>query len=142
MIAATGGDESRTPVTNAPTSGLSGLMQIAMRVRDVDRAVAFYRDTLGIPFLVRAGNLAFFDLDGVRLMLDLPEGEEFDHPGSILYFRVDDVPAKYEELRGRGVEFIDEPHVINRTPTSELWMAFFRDGEENVLALAADVPVE
>jgi catechol 2,3-dioxygenase-like lactoylglutathione lyase family enzyme len=125
---------------NAP-AGLSGLLQIAMRVKDVDRAVAFYRDTLGIPFLFRAGNLAFFDLDGVRLMLDLPEGEEFDHPGSILYFRVPDVRPKYEELRARGVEFVGEPHIVNRDARHELWMAFFRDGEENVLALAAEVPL-
>lgn len=57
-----------------------GLLQIAMNVKDINRAVAFYRDILGLPFLFQAGNLAFFDLGGVRLMLDIPENPRFDHP--------------------------------------------------------------
>ena len=132
----------RTTVTTTG-SGLTGLLQISMRARDIDRAVAFYRDTLGLPFLFQAGNLAFFDLDGVRLLLDVPEqpGGEFDHAGSILYFRVADVSAEYERLRAAGVEFVDAPRVIHRDDRHELWMAFFRDGEDNVLALSAEVPL-
>ena len=130
-----------TPASPTPLA-LGPLMQINMPVKDIDTAVAFYRDTLGLPFLFQADTLAFFDCGGVRLLVDIAEGEEFAHPGSVLYFRVDDIQAAYEDLRGRGVEFVSEPHVINKTPTSELWMAFFSDGQWNTHAIACDVAVE
>ena len=127
---------------NAPPAPvLSSLLQIAMPVKDIARAVAFYRDVLGVRFLFQAGNLAFFDLDGVRLLLDVVEDPEFDHPGSVLYFRVPDIDAAYAGLHARGVEFTGPPHVIHRDDRQELWMAFFRDGEQNVHALAAEVPL-
>lgn len=112
------------------------LHQVAQHADDLDRAVAFYRDTLGMRFLFQApGGLAFFDCGGVRLMLGVPEKSEFDHPTSILYYKVPDITAAYETLTSRGVTFIDEPHLIAKLPTHELWMTFFRDSEENVLAL-------
>ena len=107
-----------------------------MVVKDLSRAVAFYRDVLGMTFLFQAPPaLAFFDCGGVRLMLDVPEEKEFDHPGSILYFKVDDIDAVYADLKVKGVEFRDAPHLIAKLPDHELWMAFFRDGEGNTLAL-------
>ena len=85
---------------------LSTIGQVAMVVKDVPRAVAFYRDTLGMRFLFQAPPaLAFFDCGGIRLMLDCPRGKEFDHPGSILYFKVDDIDAVYADLTGKGVDF-------------------------------------
>lgn len=120
---------------------LGRLMQINMPVKEIEPAVAFYRDTLGLPFLFQAGNLAFFDCGGVRLLVDVAESEEFAHPGSILYFRVEDIHAGYEALRARGVEFLSEPHIVNKTPTSELWMAFFSDGQWNTHAISCEVPV-
>ena len=123
------------PMTTPPVE-LTQIGQIAINVRDVQRAVAFYRDTLGMRFLFQApGGLAFFDCGGVRLMLSVPERPEFAHPSSILYYKVDDIRAAYEALKGRGVSFIDEPHLIARMPDHELWMVFFRDSEENVLGL-------
>src|ERR687897_435303 len=105
-------------------------------VSDLDRAVRFYGDVLGLRFLFQAPpGLAFFDCGGVRLMIEVPPDKEFDHPGSILYFKVDDIHRAYEDLRERGVEFRDEPHLIAKLPDHELWMAFFRDGEGNTLAL-------
>ena len=130
--------------TPPPTSGslaLGPLMQINMPVKDIESGVAFYRDTLGLPFLFQAGTLAFFDCGGVRLLVDIAESEEFAHPGSVLYFRVDDIQAAYEQLRDRGVEFVSEPHMIHKTPTSELWMAFFSDGQWNTHAIASEVPL-
>ena len=81
---------------------LSTIGQIAMNVHDIDRATAFYRDTLGVPFLFAAGAMAFFDCNGTRLMLGLPGGPEYDHPGSILYFKVDDLTRPRFEAEGMG----------------------------------------
>jgi len=118
----------------------SRIGQIAVVVQDLDRAVAFYRDTLGLRFLFQAPpKLAFFDCGGVRLMLDVPEEEEFKHSSSIFYFKVNDIKGTWATLRDRGVDFRDEPHLIARMPDHELWMAFFRDGEGNTLALMSEV---
>ena len=119
--------------------GLSRIGQIAVHVRDLDRATAFYRAALGLRFLFRAPNLAFFDCAGVRLMLGVPERAEFDHPGSVLYFNVDDLEAAYATLSARGVTFTDRPHPIARMPDHALWMAFFVDSEGNTLALMSEV---
>jgi len=117
------------------------LGQIAIRVHDVGRATAFYRDRLGLPLLFEFTGLAFFQCGGVRLMLSRAEKPEFDHPGSILYYRVPDIEAAHAELSRRGVSFIDAPHVIHRTPESELWMTFFQDSEGNHAALMAERPI-
>ncbi len=114
---------------------LSTLGQIAMNVKDIDRAVAFYRDKLGVRFLFQVPKLAFFELDGIRLMLGLAEAPEHDHPGSILYFKVTDIEAAATELEGRGVSFMSPPHLIAKMPDHELWMAFFDDTEGNTLGL-------
>lgn len=120
---------------------LSRLGQIAVTVHDVDRATAFYRDTLRVPFLFAAPNLAFFDCGGVRLMLALPETPELDHPSSILYFKVDDARAAFEVLSARGVQFEGEPLVVHRDERHELWMASFRDSEDNLLAVMSETPI-
>lgn len=130
--------------TSAASSGttpslLSRIGQIAIVVKDVERATAFYRDVLGMRFLFTFPGLAFFDCDGVRIMLNRAEKKEFDHPSSILYFRVPDIQAAYNTLRERKVEFRDEPHVVARMPEHDLWMTFFRDLDDNVLALMAEV---
>lgn len=119
-----------------PQLELTQIGQIAINVRDLQRAVAFYRDTLGMQFLFEApGGLAFFDVGGVRLMLGVAEKPEFSHPASILYYTVPDINAAHEILTNRGVTFMDEPHLIAKMPDHELWMTFFRDSEDNVLAL-------
>jgi len=120
---------------------LGKIGQIAMPVQDLRRAVTFYRDALRMKFLFEAPPaLAFFDCDGVRLMLDKPEDKEFERHGSVLYFRVTDINAGYETLRSRGVTFEGAPHLIHKTPDYELWMCFFRDTERNMLALMSEVP--
>lgn len=121
-------------------TALTRIGQIAITAHDVDRATAFYRDVLELPHLFRAGQLSFFDCGGVRLMLDKPEKPEFDHPSSILYFRVGDIHATRARLVAAGAKFVDEPHVIARMPTCDLWMTFLRDSEDNVLALMSEVP--
>lgn len=113
--------------------------QIAVRTRDLERAVSFYRETLGMGFLFQVPGMAFFDCGGVRLMLSLPEGEAFDHPASIIYYRVGDIGGAYETLSGRGVRFEGAPHKVADLGDHELWLAFFRDPDDNVLALMAEV---
>jgi methylmalonyl-CoA/ethylmalonyl-CoA epimerase len=125
-------------VSETPSFGLAQIGQIALPARDLDRAVAFYRDTLGVPFLFRVPNLAFFDCAGVRLMLGTPEGPEQERAGSTLYFRVADIRAAYQALRERGGAFVDEPHVIAHMDTYDLWMAFFRDTEGNTHAIMSE----
>ncbi len=115
------------------------LGQLSINVHDIARAAEFYRDVLGLRFLFAAGNLAFFDLGGVRIMLSPPESPEFDHPGSILYLDVADIPAAHRELATRGVHFESDPHMVAQLATSDLWMAFFRDTEGNMLALQSEV---
>ena len=120
----------------SPT-GLSRIHQISMRVHDVDRAVAFYRDALGLPFLFAAPRLAFFNCNGVRLMLSTPE-PGFDHPGSVLYFAVDDIQGMRDTLASRGVTFTEEPHKIATLADREVWLAAFNDTEGNTLALMSE----
>ncbi len=120
---------------------LTEIGQIAINVHDTARAVRFYRDTLGRPFLFQAGPLAFFRCGGVRLMLSPPEKPEYDHPGSILYYRVADIDAAHQALQGRGAAFEGAPHLVHRAPDHELWMAFLRDTEGNLLALMQERPI-
>lgn len=118
---------------------LTSIGQVAINARDLARAVAFYRDTLGIPLLFQIPQAAFFDCGGVRLMVGVAEAPEHDHPASILYYRVSDIRAAHEALQASGVRFEDEPHLVARMPDHELWMCFFRDSEENLLALMEEV---
>ena len=118
---------------------LSKIGQISVIVHDVQKATAFYRDTLGMKFLFEFPNLAFFDCGGVRLMLTLPEKPEFDRPASIIYYKVDDIQSAFDVLSSRGARFEGNPHLIARMPDHDLWMAFFRDVDNNLLALMSEV---
>ena len=128
-------------MTTATTSvGITRLGQVAINVLDPARATAFYQDTLGLPLLFTAGNLSFFDCGGVRLMLTRAEKSEFDHPSSVLYFAVPDIVSAHREMLSRGARFEDQPHLIAKLPTHDLWMTFFRDSEEKLLALMCEMP--
>ncbi|MDH4037923.1 MAG: VOC family protein [Candidatus Krumholzibacteria bacterium] len=122
------------------TFGLSTIGQIAITVKDLPRAVAFYRDVLGVPMLFEAPGMAFFQAGDVRLMLGLPEGADGARFSSIVYFRVDDIQAAHRELQGRGVTFTHEPRLIHRGQEADLWLAFFPDPDGNTLALMSEVP--
>ena len=127
-------------ITTATGIGITRLGQIAINAKDVDRAAEFYQDKLGLKLLFKAPpGLAFFDCGGVRLMLGKAEKPEFDHPSSVLYFAVPDIQAAYGKMKESGVQFEDEPHMIVKMPTHDLWMTFFRDSEGNLLALMSEV---
>ncbi|MEP6743221.1 MAG: VOC family protein, partial [bacterium] len=123
------------------TFGLSAIEQIAVNAHDIERAVGFYRDKLGMKLLFSVPpNLAFFDCDGIRLMLSLPAKPEFDHPSSVLYFNVDDIQQATQTLSARGVQFEEQPEFVADMVTYDLWLAAFRDSENNLLALMSHVP--
>ena len=124
--------------------GVSRIGQIAMTVGDLPRAVAFYRDVLRMRFLFEAPPaMAFFDCGGVRLMLSLPEQAGAD-PGrqfaSIIYYTVDDIQAAAGALEARGVLFETPAHIVARLPHADLWMAFLRDPDRNLLAIMSEAP--
>jgi len=123
-----------------PPLQISAIGQIAVTVHDLDRAVGFYRDVLGLPHLFRAGNMAFFDCGGVRLLVGLPERPEGDHPSSILYYRVEDLTEAHGRLVAQGVECEAGPLKAHETADHELWLAFFHDTEGNLFALMSEVP--
>jgi methylmalonyl-CoA/ethylmalonyl-CoA epimerase len=123
--------------------GLRRLRQVLIVARDLDRATAFYRDTLGVPFLFRAPpGLAFFDCDGVRLMVATQEAGSEESHTSVLYFWVDDIAAAAAELKARHVEFKQDPHLVAKLPDREVWIAFFRDSEDNLMALMSEPPIK
>lgn len=122
---------------------ITGLRQVAQHVEDLDRAVAFYRDVLGLPLMARFDppGLVFFDLGGTRLLL------EGNAPPSLLYLHVDDVAATTESLRAAGVVIESDPHVIHvdddglfGPPGESEEMSFFRDSEGNLIGLSARRP--
>jgi len=127
--------------TQTPSSGIAitQIGQIAINVHDTNRAVEFYRDILGLKLLFTAGRLAFLDCGGVRLMLSPPERPEFDHPASILYFKVADIKSAYANLVQHKVKTESEPHVVARMPDHDLWLADFRDSEGNIMCLMSEV---
>jgi methylmalonyl-CoA/ethylmalonyl-CoA epimerase len=124
---------------SAASFGLNQIGQIAVPVTDIDRAVTFYRDTLGMRFLFQAPpGLGFFDCGGVRLMLDAPAKAQAGQ-ASPIYYKVSDIHAAFDTLSARGVMFEAKPHLIAKLPDHELWMAFFRDPDGNLLALMSEV---
>jgi len=118
---------------------IQGVGQIGVPVKELTRAVTFYKDTLALPLLFNTDTMAFFECNGLRLLLSLPEKEQFAHPSSVIYFQVEDIKATYQGLMEKGVIFIDEPHVVVKMGQTETWMTFFKDTEDNIHALMSEV---
>ncbi|GIN87656.1 hypothetical protein J6TS2_40420 [Heyndrickxia sporothermodurans] len=121
---------------------IQSIGQIGVPVKELDRAVQFYKDQLGIPLLFQTDSMAFFDLNGLRMMLSLPEKEQFAHSSSVLYFQVEDIKQSFEELVSKEVKFIDEPHLVAKVGQTETWMTFFYDTENNMHALMSETEVK
>src|SRR5262245_14012350 len=117
--------------------------QLLIPVDEFERGVSFYRDVLGIPLLFSASpQMAFFQCGTVRLLVGvLPAGQKAER-GSAIYFRVEDINAVHKTLKARGVRFVAEPHVVNRTAKSELWLAEFTDSDQNQLALLSEISTD
>jgi catechol 2,3-dioxygenase-like lactoylglutathione lyase family enzyme len=133
-------EQWRQTMDTQPPFGLAQIGQIAITVQDLARATAYYRDKLGMRFLFTASTLAFFDCAGTRLMLSTPEPGQAHSGNSIIYFTVGNIDVAYRELTERGVPFDDQPHVIANMGTYDLWMAFLRDSEHNLLGIMSEVP--
>lgn len=116
--------------------------QLLIPVGDLDRAVAFYNDTLGIKLLFKAPpQMAFFACGEIRLLVGVMPAGQVAQRGSAVYLQVPDILSVYCELKTKGVVFSADPHVVNRTPKSELWLAEFIDPDGNQLALMAELPL-
>ena len=123
---------------------ITGVRQVGLPATDLDRAIAFYRDILDLPFVARFASLAFFDAGGVRILLEAEESGAPAHRAGVLYLAVDEIDRRHAELTGRGIEFQSPPHAIfvddegrfGALCETEL-MAFFLDSEGNQLALAS-----
>ncbi len=125
-----------------PSFALSSIRQIAITVADVDAALAFYRDVLGLAFLFRAGpQLAFLDADGVRLMLTTPQGAGQVGANSILYFRAADIVAAHDAFVAKGALSERAPQLAARMPDHELWTGFLRDPDGNLVGLMEEKPL-
>jgi methylmalonyl-CoA/ethylmalonyl-CoA epimerase len=118
------------------------IAQLLIPVDDFDKGVVFYRDVLGIPFLFAAPpQMAFFNCGGVRLLVGvLPPGEKVQR-GSAIYFQVADIKGVHAALKAKGVNFRAAPHLVHRTPTSELWLAEFTDPDGNQLCLLSETAI-
>jgi methylmalonyl-CoA/ethylmalonyl-CoA epimerase len=120
---------------------IAGIAQVAVVVHDMQKAIAFYRDALGLTLLFDVPSAAFLDCGGVRLMLALPEAAhpELNHPPSILYFKVDDIQGASATLKQRGVRLEGEPHAVGKMGETEVWIAHFYDQENNLHALTSEI---
>ncbi|NNE04826.1 MAG: glyoxalase/bleomycin resistance/dioxygenase family protein [Xanthomonadales bacterium] len=121
---------------------IGAIGQVHIGVKEIQRAVGFYRDILGLPLLfeVPEQKMAFFDCSGVRLYLSEDQSEEFPSK-PLLYYRVEDMDQAYHQLSANGVDFLREPHIVHSTPEFELWMAGFHDPEGNFIHLMHEAPV-
>jgi catechol 2,3-dioxygenase-like lactoylglutathione lyase family enzyme len=122
------------PVPSPPR--LSGIAQVSMRAHDLPRAIAFYRDVLGLSLLSAFDDMAFMLAGSVRIMLAQPRSPDQDHPGSILYFDSRNIEGDCATLEALGVVFERRPFVVHSEDNHEFRLAFFRDTEGNTLALS------
>ncbi|MGB8001633.1 MAG: VOC family protein [Anaerobacillus sp.] len=113
--------------------------QIGIPVKKMERAVQFYKELLELQLLFETDQMAFFDCNGLRLLLSLPEKDEFARASSVLYFKVDDIERSYIRLQKNGVTFISKPHIVAKMDKTETWMAFFEDSEQNTHAITSEV---
>ncbi|ASA24772.1 VOC family protein [Paenibacillus donghaensis] len=120
------------------SSGIQKVGQVGIPVRDLKRATDFYQEVLGFPLLFEAGSMAFLECNGLRLMLSLPEQEQYAYSSSVLYFHVEHILSSYADLTEKGVHFTGEPHLVAKSGQTETWMAFFQDTEGNTHALMSE----
>jgi methylmalonyl-CoA/ethylmalonyl-CoA epimerase len=118
--------------------GLQDIAQIAFSVPNLAEAKVFYQDVLELKFLFGAGTMAFFQCGSVRLMIGEAEKPTLSE-GTIVYFRVADLKTTAHLLESRGISFVQQPHLVARMKSHDLWMAFLKDPAGNTLGLMSEV---
>jgi methylmalonyl-CoA/ethylmalonyl-CoA epimerase len=128
--------QSHTPASQVQFEKIG---QIAITVTDVARAKDFYLNTLGMRFLFDAGQLVFFQCGDIRLMLS---GGQADQPrgGTVVYFKVEDIHVVHDQLKQKGVDLVQAPHLVAKMPDHDLWMMFLRDPDANLIGVMSEVP--
>lgn len=131
----------RKPKMSEPTAfALTKVAQISVRVTNIDRATEFYQSKLGLQHLHKAPSVSIFDCGGVTLLLSLPEKDN-DNGSSVIYFDVADIQQAFTTLSAHSVTFIGEPHIVGQLGKINVWVAVFRDSENNLMGLRSMVPV-
>ena len=122
-------------------TGITSLAQVALTVTDLDRATAFYRDVLGLPFLFSAPpGLAFFQAGATRLMLTVPSEGERVGSHAALYYGVEDIRASFAAVTGRGARVLSAPSMIAKVGGREVWLAAVEDPDGHMVGLMSEVP--
>lgn len=129
-----GAAHSTHPAVHFDTIG-----QIAITVGDLARSRDFYQNTLGMKFLFDAGSMAFFQCGAIRLMIGASD-QPGPRGGTILYFKVEDMQGTHSVLLDQGVEFEQAPHLVARMPGHDLWIAFLKDPDGNIVGMMSEVP--
>jgi methylmalonyl-CoA/ethylmalonyl-CoA epimerase len=122
-----------------PAIHFDNIGQIALTVTDLARSKGFYQHTLGMKFLFDAGTMAFFQCGDIRFMIGASE-EQSPRGGTLLYFKVQDIQQVCGILKDKGVIFHQRPHLVAKMPDHELWIAFIKDPDENILGIMSEVP--
>jgi methylmalonyl-CoA/ethylmalonyl-CoA epimerase len=117
---------------------LQDIAQIAFTVQNLAEAKVFYRDVLELKFLFEAGTMAFFQCGSIRLMIGEAEKATVSE-GTIVYFRVADLEVTAHLLESRGISFVQQPHLVARMKSHDLWMAFLKDPAGNTLGLMSEI---
>ena len=123
------------------TAKVTGITQIYIMCREVPRALAFYRDVVGLPLLFETNGMAFFQAGATRLMLSKPEIAAIDHPSSLIYFGTADIVGAVAAVKGGGANVATEPHIIATMGGKEIWLCEWHDTEGNIMAFMEERPV-
>ncbi|PYS25753.1 MAG: glyoxalase [Acidobacteria bacterium] len=131
---------SLTAFAEEPKMNLSKIAQISVRAKDLQRATAFYRDTLELKIIVSTPVISIAECGGVFLLISKAETPELDHPSSVIYFDVDDIQKTTADLSSRNVKIDDKPHIVGQLGNQDVWVAIFRDSEDNLVGLISRTP--
>ena len=127
---------------NKQSHFIQSVGQINIPVKDLEKATVFYQNILGLNLIFQVPNMmSFFDCSGIRIMLAIPTSPEFDHPSSLIYYRVADIHASFTALKDKDVAFTQEPHSVGQMGDVDVWMAFFKDTDGNHLAIMSEVKI-
>lgn len=128
----------QTAESPVPENGLSSIGQVAITVKELDRAIRFYRESLGLTLVFQTPEMAFFKCGNLRLMLGSSENGQATY-SSIIYYNTTDIHHTTALLQSRGVQFEAQPRMVAKLPDHDLWIAFFHDSEGNLAALMSEV---